>query len=161
MRKPLVFILLCLAPLNIPATDPVSTSVSSAENPAAVPVAQAKTNIEGAFGLKLGDVFDEKMVKEIAILQVKGRDGNTATLARSGKKMDTGGLSYYVVPPYPNSLFGGYCVIVTPTTKRIFRIYATMVEQAGQWNGGARTEAEERAAKESIAEKNLERVVTR
>lgn len=61
--------------------------------------------IEGAFGLKLGDVFSPT-----------GIEGEA--------KQSVSDNRYQFTPEKPNKVFSEYFVVVTPTTHRIYRIIA-------------------------------------
>jgi hypothetical protein len=70
-----------------------------------VPVAAPPEQIDGAFGLKFGQVFDPSK----ALATAKTTAGETL---------------YKVKPPTPNSYFDRYYVELTPNTKKIFHVWA-------------------------------------
>ncbi|EIP96592.1 hypothetical protein OpiT1DRAFT_01012 [Opitutaceae bacterium TAV1] len=153
MKKALALLLLCsttlLAGADASATAPVSTPAPEAGNPALARDHQSGANIEGAFGLKLGDVFDEKT----GLSFLTKVDGKLRPMI-SVTKLDTGGILCSVQPSQPNVLFENYRVIVTPTTKRIYWIQGEMRWTEGQWGGAERTQMEKRNAITSIHEQN-------
>ncbi|HEY1169885.1 MAG TPA: hypothetical protein VGH19_00830 [Verrucomicrobiae bacterium] len=88
---------------------PLAEKEAPAPTPAPVatpaPAVAATGEIEGAFGLKFGEVFNP-------------------TKALATAKTTSGEVMYKVKPPTPNAYFDTYLIMITPDTKRIFEIWA-------------------------------------
>jgi hypothetical protein len=90
--------------------------------------------IDGAFGLKFGDVFDASKAKLIA----PSKWGEVIV----GKNQ----LVYRIDPPKPVAPFEGYYVEVTPTTHKICSVSAVFVLQrnhGGAWEPATKEQKEE------------------
>ncbi|EIQ00841.1 hypothetical protein OpiT1DRAFT_05397 [Opitutaceae bacterium TAV1] len=99
----LPFVLVASLPAQTVEVQP-SAPAAPAEGvaPVAAPAVAAVPEIDGAFGLKLGDTFDVAKGKPVA--------------------GESSANTYSVVPPVASGLFQLYLVSVTPVTKTIYQI---------------------------------------